>query len=102
MSTEITITELPKELVELANSQPILAKDKAQEHLAAAEEKARKQAERKAKNAPDKVKIQTWIDAMKAVEQPLLKGEEAQQAFMRIQRAISDILRQAEIEINDL
>lgn len=79
------------------------AREKAEaEAKAAAEEKARKQAERKAKNAPDKVKIQTWIDAMKAVEQPVLKGEDAQQAFMRIQRAISDILSQAQTEVNDL
>jgi hypothetical protein len=57
----------------------------------AAEAKAKADAERKAKRAPDKAKIQSYADALLAIDLPDVKTDDALSVLAEIEKRVTQL-----------
>jgi hypothetical protein len=67
------------------------ARDKAEAEKAAAEARAKTERERKAKRAPDKAKIQSYADALLAIDLPDVKTDDALSVLAEIERRVEEL-----------
>ena len=72
------------------------------ERKAAAEKRAKEEAERKARNAPDKEKLQLFFKSISNLDYPDVKSEEAKNIINHFKNKIEELTAQAEKEITNL